>query len=92
MCVFNIGKCLFNIGMRRTRHLTQFLMRECFSFDKFSSSGCWSSRFFLLEKETRLFFPIKSLNLAARSFRVWGFMSLLITGQDFYRQSTEIDS
>jgi hypothetical protein len=39
MCIYNIGKCLFNIGMRRTRHLTQFTMRDCFSFKKFSSQG-----------------------------------------------------
>lgn len=40
MCVYSIGKCLFNIGMRRTRHLTQFAMRDCFSFSKFSTQGC----------------------------------------------------
>lgn len=43
MCIFNIGKCLFNIGMRRNRHLTQFSMRDCFSFDKFSGTGRYSS-------------------------------------------------
>lgn len=35
MCVFNIGKCLYNIGMRRTRHLTQYSKRECFNFQIF---------------------------------------------------------
>ena len=39
MCTINIGKCLFNIGIRRTLHLTRFTMRDCFSFNKFVSEA-----------------------------------------------------
>lgn len=43
MCTFNIGKCLFNIGIRRTLHLTRFTMRDCFSFNKFVSEAAQQS-------------------------------------------------
>lgn len=77
MCIFNIGKCLFNIGMRRTLHLTRFTMRDCFSFNKFlSESDIWSSGRFFIGSARTAFLLISS----AKSLSVQAFLTLVHKG------------
>lgn len=39
MCMFNIGRTLCNVGLRRSRHLTQYAERDCFNFHFFCAQA-----------------------------------------------------